>query len=984
MSQLSLSNGDLPTKKSDIRDASTWTRLKRIKGTGSLASVLENKTDITNPPASVPNAVINGQRITEFGTSRIRRPTSTWTNYKAFSASYIAPVAVTLNSMTSNIGRLVTANPPPLPVISPETPSSFFGQLESILASLTTPNTVLVSIYNSVSEYYSRAPFSFTGSIYAFTSNTVTNDQMQLLPAGAGILIPQFTALTIGDSTYQVENVAGGRLIKTSIIGGVVTYFPRNSSVTTTGLTPNATFQYLGSGSSGLATMTTGTQLSITASWNSQTSSVIYTLSPLVPANTYYTSLGISGSYASQPYRREFPLNESSGSLVIEYLFDLRSLLIYDVPVSFNITGYLIGTSMNISSNSFDIILRRPVFITVSNITKTAVTLSWEPVISTIPGDNLIGYGIWDVGVFPRRLITSLSPNTTTYTITGLSPATQYLYLARAEYQSGYGAISNDSRSFASFTTTFDMPSIVATYNSATRGLSWVTTNPIPSIPYYNIVEETTNYILLEEVTSPVTITETMPDFLGTEPISVNMNVVLNVFGTIFKSNTFVVFFGPQVSGIEYSNITNTSVTLSWAYPTNSVTDYIIYKNGVQIATTTETSYNITSLSAGTDYTFSVKARYPQGNGQISDDITFTTTGTPPLPSQYVLASYDYVTRLMTWVVVGVPGVTTNNPDADIVDSRNESVILNNDDPGNPYLVTRFLGGTTYSYYPARVIFRPSASVKLRSNIIDLFASVRLTGLTANTTLTSVALTWTALSGATSYVIYNDGIEIGTTTGTTYTATSLAFGTNFYFIVKSIFPTGDGPVAGIRIATLAPTIVATYDEASNQLSWVTTNLPSGITSPLTYYVRRENYTGNFIDQAYTTSPVTIQDTFPLLPTLTTYRREVVYLALVTGGLAKSNSITLVFNNKVTGLVVSNITSTSAILDWTELTSGGANGGYRVFNNGSLVRSVYPTSTSITGLSPNTTYTVEVQPIRVIPRGPTYYGRKTPATFTTSP
>ena len=103
MSQISSSNGDQPTKKSDVRDASTWTRLKRLRGTGALASVLENKTDVTNPPARVPNAVINGQRITEFGTSRTRRSTSTWTDYKAFSASYIAPNVVTLDSMNAKI-----------------------------------------------------------------------------------------------------------------------------------------------------------------------------------------------------------------------------------------------------------------------------------------------------------------------------------------------------------------------------------------------------------------------------------------------------------------------------------------------------------------------------------------------------------------------------------------------------------------------------------------------------------------------------------------------------------------------------------------------------------------------------------------------------------------------------------------------------------------------------------------------------------------
>jgi hypothetical protein len=71
--------------------AGDWVRLKRLNGAvGRMIYVagpasppipILNK-DITNPPArSEPQS---GRRVyTEFGTSRIRRPASNWTDYKA-------------------------------------------------------------------------------------------------------------------------------------------------------------------------------------------------------------------------------------------------------------------------------------------------------------------------------------------------------------------------------------------------------------------------------------------------------------------------------------------------------------------------------------------------------------------------------------------------------------------------------------------------------------------------------------------------------------------------------------------------------------------------------------------------------------------------------------------------------------------------------------------------------------------------------------
>ena len=62
-------------------------------------------------------------------------------------------------------------------------------------------------------------------------------------------------------------------------------------------------------------------------------------------------------------------------------------------------------------------------------------------------------------------------------------------------------------------------------------------------------------------------------------------------------------------TNLSYSNVTTTSVDLSWNASTDNVgvTGYIVYNNGSSIGTVTGTSANVTGLSANTTYQFYVK-----------------------------------------------------------------------------------------------------------------------------------------------------------------------------------------------------------------------------------------------------------------------------------------------------------------------------------------------------------------------------------------
>ncbi|CAL2080413.1 GEVED domain-containing protein [Tenacibaculum sp. 190524A02b] len=81
-------------------------------------------------------------------------------------------------------------------------------------------------------------------------------------------------------------------------------------------------------------------------------------------------------------------------------------------------------------------------------------------------------------------------------------------------------------------------------------------------------------------------------------------------------------------TNLSVSNVAQTTLTLNWNASSDNlgVTGYDVYQGTTKLGTTTNTSVNITELSAGTSYIFSVRAKDAAGNISASSTAVNVTT----------------------------------------------------------------------------------------------------------------------------------------------------------------------------------------------------------------------------------------------------------------------------------------------------------------------------------------------------------------------
>ena len=273
-------------------------------------------------------------------------------------------------------------------------------------------------------------------------------------------------------------------------------------------------------------------------------------------------------------------------------------------------------------------------------------------------------------------------------------------------------------------------------------------------------------------------------------------------------------------------------VTLSWTSVSNATTYNVYYAttsgvtktSGTKISSVS-TPYVQTGLTAGTTYYYVVTAVNSAGESEASAQASAATASTSPLPTvpaapTGVIATGGTNQVTLSWsptstaTAYNVYYATTSG-----VTKANGTKIAN---ASSPAVLTGLAAGTTYYHIVTaeNSAGEGAASVQVAATTLTTTpaptAPAAPAGVSAAGAVNQVTISWSAVSGATSYNIYyatasgvtkTSGSKISNASSP-YIQTGLSAGTTYYYIVTAANSAGESAAsAQASAATDAPALV---------------------------------------------------------------------------------------------------------------------------------------------------------------------------------
>jgi fibronectin type 3 domain-containing protein len=299
-------------------------------------------------------------------------------------------------------------------------------------------------------------------------------------------------------------------------------------------------------------------------------------------------------------------------------------------------------------------------------------------------------------------------------------------------------------------------------------------------------------------------------------------------------------------------------VALAWT-ASSGATSYNVYRgtaSGGESATAiatgiTSPSYSDTGLTNGTTYYYKVAAVNAGGTSVLSGEASATPEPAAPAAPTGLTATAGNASVALAWTASS--GATSYNVYRGTTSGGESTTAIATGITATAYADTTVTNGTKYYYKVAAVNGGGTSGLSNEASATPaLAAPAAPTGLTATAGNASVALVWTASSGATSYNVYRgttSGGESATAiatgiTATAYTDSTVTNGTKYYYKVAAVNGGGTSGLSNEASATPAlakPTITSftaspasISSGSSSTLSWAATGATSIAITPGTF------------------------------------------------------------------------------------------------------------------------------------------------------
>jgi chitodextrinase len=698
-------------------------------------------------------------------------------------------------------------------------------------------------------------------------TTTPTTDTTPPTAPGAlvkGIVTATSVALSWGASTDAV-GVAGYRLFQD---GKQLAATITTPSYTVTGLTTGTAYAFVakaydkaGNISAGTATLTVTTTpptddsganipTNLTVESVSSTSATISWSAPAdgsaVSYNLFRSGTPIAQNVTATTYTAT-GLEPNT-----KYIFGIRAV---------NVSGTESPTSQGRAATTLPsedtIAPSTPTNVSVGATTTTTVALSW-----TASTDNVgvAGYKILLDGEEMNE-----TADQTSLTITGLSANTSYSITVKAFDEAGNDSVPSVAVTARTSTTTdTTRPSppngfVSSDITSTSVVLSWNASIDNVGVAGYIVFKDGTSIGDTSATTFTATSLNPSTSYgFVVKSVDTGGNISLGSAALYVTTTEIVDNEAPSAPAtITASNLTSTSVTLSWGAATDNigVTNYYVYRNSVRIAILNNVlTYNATGLAASTSYNFDIRAVDGAGNlGAASPTRTVTTpanadTQRPTTPQTLAATNISMTTLTLNWSAstdnVGVTGyeVYRNNARVSTV-------------TGTTYNATNLQAGTAYSYY---VIALDQAGNKSNGSAVLTVTTAPDVSVqppsapselqVIDSTLSSITIKWTSPSsqpnGLSGYVVLYNGNELPVAANTTQTVvTGLTSNTMYQFTVVALSSTNvrseeSAPLTASTdqyVDTTAPTrptnlVASQVSDRSATLTWTASTDDSGVYS----------------------------------------------------------------------------------------------------------------------------------------------------------